>query len=189
MVGSKANDKCPFERQGGEQRWERREAVWRQAEIEVIAPGARNTWSRLRLEKKKESPPGVFRGTWSGGMFISDFWPLERNPMDTGAWRATVHGVTRVEHDLATKLPQPWDEAFLVFSVTKFVVVCYRNPQEQYTRTGQPRATASLPAALAWAQGEYTPATPLSSSHKAGLRCLPCILQSLQAYQNPGGKR
>ena len=28
------------------------------------------------------------------------------NPMDRGAWRATVHGVTRVCHDLATKPPQ-----------------------------------------------------------------------------------
>ena len=25
--------------------------------------------------------------------------------MDRGAWRATVHGVTRVEHDLVTKPP------------------------------------------------------------------------------------
>ena len=27
------------------------------------------------------------------------------NPMDRGAWRATVHGVARVGHDLATKPP------------------------------------------------------------------------------------
>ena len=27
------------------------------------------------------------------------------NPMDRGAWQATVHGVTRVRHDLATKIP------------------------------------------------------------------------------------
>ena len=27
------------------------------------------------------------------------------NPMDRGAWRAIVNGVTRVEHDLATKPP------------------------------------------------------------------------------------
>ena len=27
------------------------------------------------------------------------------NPMDRGAWRATVHGVTRVGHDSATKPP------------------------------------------------------------------------------------
>ena len=28
-----------------------------------------------------------------------------RNPMDRGAWQATVHGVTRAGHDLATKPP------------------------------------------------------------------------------------
>ena len=28
-------------------------------------------------------------------------------PMDRGAWRATVHGVARVGHDLATKPPPP----------------------------------------------------------------------------------
>ena len=27
--------------------------------------------------------------------------------MDRGAWQATVHGVTRVGHDLATKPPPP----------------------------------------------------------------------------------
>ena len=34
--------------------------------------------------------------------------------MDRGAWRATVHGVTRVRHDLATKPPAIWgqDPAF-----------------------------------------------------------------------------
>ena len=29
------------------------------------------------------------------------------NPMDRGAWEATVHGVARVGHDSATKLPPP----------------------------------------------------------------------------------
>ena len=29
------------------------------------------------------------------------------NPMDRGTWRATVHGVTRVGHDLATTPPPP----------------------------------------------------------------------------------
>ena len=28
-----------------------------------------------------------------------------KNPMERGAWQATVHGVVRVEHDLATKPP------------------------------------------------------------------------------------
>ena len=30
-----------------------------------------------------------------------------RIPMDRGAWWATVHGVTRVGHDLETKPPPP----------------------------------------------------------------------------------
>ena len=29
------------------------------------------------------------------------------NPMDRGAWQATVHGIPRVRHDLATKPPPP----------------------------------------------------------------------------------
>ena len=29
------------------------------------------------------------------------------NPMDAGVWRATVHEVTRVRHDLVTKPPPP----------------------------------------------------------------------------------
>ena len=30
-----------------------------------------------------------------------------KNPMDSGTWWATVHGVARVGHDLATKPPPP----------------------------------------------------------------------------------
>ena len=30
-----------------------------------------------------------------------------KNPMIRGAWQATVHGITRVRHDLATKPPSP----------------------------------------------------------------------------------
>ena len=30
-----------------------------------------------------------------------------RIPMDRGAWRATVHGVARVGHNLVTNLPPP----------------------------------------------------------------------------------
>ena len=32
-----------------------------------------------------------------------------KNPMDKGAWWATVHGVARVRHDLVTKPPPPWE--------------------------------------------------------------------------------
>ena len=34
-------------------------------------------------------------------------YPSLENPMDRGAWRATVHEVKRVGHDLATKPPPP----------------------------------------------------------------------------------
>ena len=33
------------------------------------------------------------------------------NPMDGGAWRATVRGLARVRHDLATKQPQVQDQS------------------------------------------------------------------------------
>ena len=29
------------------------------------------------------------------------------NPMDRRAWQATIHGVARIRHDLATKPPPP----------------------------------------------------------------------------------
>ena len=32
------------------------------------------------------------------------------NPMNRGAWRATVHGIARVGHDLVTK-PPPWNSS------------------------------------------------------------------------------
>ena len=38
------------------------------------------------------------------------------NPMDRGAWQATVHGISRVEHDLATKPPP---KGLNVFNVVK----------------------------------------------------------------------
>jgi len=29
------------------------------------------------------------------------------NPTDRGGWQVTIHGITRIGHDLATKLPLP----------------------------------------------------------------------------------
>jgi len=34
-------------------------------------------------------------------------YPCLENPMDREAWQATVHGITRVGHNLATKPPPP----------------------------------------------------------------------------------
>ena len=50
------------------------------------------------------SIPGLRRSSGEGNGNPLQYSCLE-NPMDRGAWQATVHGVTRVRHDLATKLP------------------------------------------------------------------------------------
>ena len=43
-----------------------------------------------------EDPPGEGNGN-------PPQYPCLENPLDRGAWRATVHGVARVGHNLATK--------------------------------------------------------------------------------------
>ena len=53
------------------------------------------------------SIPGLGRSPGEGNGNPLQYSCLE-NPMDKGAWRATVHGVTRVRHDLVTKPPPPW---------------------------------------------------------------------------------
>ena len=48
--------------------------------------------------------PGSRRSPGEGNGYPLQYSCLG-NPMDRGAWRATVHRVTRVRHDLATKPP------------------------------------------------------------------------------------
>ena len=50
------------------------------------------------------SIPGLERSPGEGNGSPLQYSCLE-NPMDRGAWKATVHGVTRVGHDLVTKPP------------------------------------------------------------------------------------
>ena len=52
------------------------------------------------------SIPGLKRspGKGSGNPLL---YSCLENPMDKGDWRATVHGVTRVGHDLVSKPPPP----------------------------------------------------------------------------------
>ena len=50
------------------------------------------------------SIPGSGRSPGEGNGNPLQYSCLE-NPMDRGAWQATVHGVARVGHDLATKPP------------------------------------------------------------------------------------
>ena len=49
------------------------------------------------------SIPGSGRSPEEGNDNLLQYSCLE-NSMDRGAWQATVHGVPRVRHDLATKL-------------------------------------------------------------------------------------
>ena len=51
------------------------------------------------------SIPGYGRSLGEGNSKLLQYSCLE-NPMDRGAWRATVHGVQRVGHDLVTKQQQ-----------------------------------------------------------------------------------
>ena len=41
-----------------------------------------------------------------------------KNPIDRGVWRATVHGVTRIGHDLETKPPHNFLKAKTVCDIT-----------------------------------------------------------------------
>ena len=56
------------------------------------------------------SIPGSERSPGEGNVNSFQYSFLE-NPIDGGAWRATVRGVTRVRHDLATKQPQVQDQS------------------------------------------------------------------------------
>ena len=50
--------------------------------------------------------PGTGRSSGGGHSSPLQYSCLE-NPKDRGAWQATVYGVARVGHKLATKLPPP----------------------------------------------------------------------------------
>ena len=62
------------------------------------------------------SIPGSGRSPGKGNSNPLQYCCLE-NPMDRGAWQATVHGVARVGHDLVTKSPPPHGVVtrFLIF--------------------------------------------------------------------------
>ena len=52
------------------------------------------------------SIPGLGRSSGEGNGNPLQYSCLE-NPMDRGAWQATVHGITKVKHNLGTKPPPP----------------------------------------------------------------------------------
>ena len=65
--------------------------------------------------------PGLGRSPGGGNGNPLQYSCLE-NPMDGGAWWATVHGVARVEQALATKPPPPGvRDSLLWFDCFRFV--------------------------------------------------------------------
>ena len=65
-------------------------------------------WGAIAFSGKAGDPgsiPALGRSPGEGNGNPLQYSCLE-NPMDRGAWRATVHGVARVGHDLVTK-PAP----------------------------------------------------------------------------------
>ena len=57
-----------------------------------------------------DSIPGSGRSPGEGNSNPLQYSCLE-NPTDRGAWQATVHGIARVRHDLATKPPPRKDQS------------------------------------------------------------------------------
>ena len=66
--------------------------------------------------------PGSGRSPEEGNGNPLQYSCLE-NPMDREAWRATVHGVTRVGHNLATKPPNSWCVFILNFLLLQVKIV------------------------------------------------------------------
>ena len=62
--------------------------------------------------------PGSGRSPREGNGNPLQYSCLE-NPMDRGAWQATVHGVTRIRHDLTTKPPPPLTAVCLYSTYTR----------------------------------------------------------------------
>ena len=71
-----------------------------------VALVVKNPPTNARDAKDKGSIPGSGRSSGEGNSNPCQYSGLE-NPMDRGAWRATVYGVARVGQDLATKPPPP----------------------------------------------------------------------------------
>ena len=72
--------------------------------------------------------PGSERSPGEGNGNLLQHSCLE-NPMDRGAWLATVHGVARVGQDLATKPPLPQSErnSHLIWKLDLWIIIIFLN--------------------------------------------------------------
>ena len=83
----------------------------------LVAANARDMW----VQSLGQEDP---LGEGNGNIFQ---YSCQGNPMDRGLWRATLHGVARVRHDLATKLQptslHPLFRAKLAFRAGKMIEI------------------------------------------------------------------
>ena len=82
-----------------------------------LRKSSKTEWAFLGSSVDKESAystgnlssiPGLGRAPGEVNGNPLQYYCLE-NPMDRGAWQATVHGVTRAGHELATKPPPQYN--------------------------------------------------------------------------------
>ena len=65
-------------------------------------------WSRICLQRRRSGcDPWVGKIPWRRKWQPTPVFLPRENPLDRGAWQATVHRVTRVGHNLATTPPPP----------------------------------------------------------------------------------
>ena len=89
-----------------------------------IKTASRNTVAQLvknlpAMQETWGSIPGSERSPGEGNGNPLQYSCL-KNPMDRGAWQATVHGVAKVGHDLANKLPPPLCKNILLKILLKY---------------------------------------------------------------------
>ena len=71
-------------------------------ELEELTSTSASLQNLPEMQETTGSISGLERSSGEGNGNPLQYSHLE-NPMDRGAWQATVHGITRVGHDLATK--------------------------------------------------------------------------------------
>ena len=87
-----------------------------------------------RSEGDSGSIPGLGRSPGEGNCKPFQY-PCLENPMDRGAWQATVHGVARVRHNLVTKPPPQFSGMFKdgVWRPSTFCYTFYAVPESVAT--------------------------------------------------------
>jgi len=79
-------------------------AIINKAALKILVgfPGGSVVKNLPAVQKDEGSIPGLRRSPGEGNGIPLQYSCLE-NPMDIGAWRATIHGIAEESHNLATK--------------------------------------------------------------------------------------